>query len=312
MTGLAAAEPSVAVVVLNYAAPEESVRCAEAVLASEGVRPRLRIVDNHSPDGSGARLVERFGEERVLLRSANGGFAGGMNAGISWWREQTDAEFVLLLTQDVRVLPDTLARLVHALREHSAAGAAGPCVHYPQAYGVSCSAGGYVDRRRIRIGHREGPPALEVAPVEWLDGGCLLLRRRAVEEVGAFDEAYFMYFEENDLCHRLRARGWDVVLVSGAVAVHDTPTLPAPHYFYYMTRNSFRFWRQHHGAGFGRVAAAQLAGTIRMFAGAARAAVVPRLRPELGARWTAALRQAKGFALGTADAAAGRWGRQRY
>jgi N-acetylglucosaminyl-diphospho-decaprenol L-rhamnosyltransferase len=305
------APPTVAIVVLNYCAFEDTVACAEAALASRGILPVLLVVDSASPDGSGERLFERFGPARVVLCEDNGGYAGGMNTGLAWTRTATDASYVLLLTPDVRVEPGTVFGLVCAMDAAPQVGVAGPCIRYGEGYAVAMSAGGVVEPRRLRLGHLPAPRAAEPYPVAWLDGGCLLLRREAVDAVGGFDERYFMYFEENDLCHRLRARGWEVTLVPGVWATHRTAALPGAHYFYYMARNGFRYWREHHGRGYARVGLEHVRTTAMGVAGAIRAVLDPRRWPQAGNRWTVAGRQIAGVVSGTRDAALGRWGRRR-
>lgn len=306
-----AAGPRVAVVVLSYQSEEAVAACARAALASRGVRVELRIVDNASPDGSGERLAARF-PGRVQVLPANTGYAGGMNTGIRWWLGGVDADFGLLLTQDVTLEPDALARLVEAVRAHPRAGVAAPLMRYPEGFPIACSAGGTIDPRRLRVTHFPAPAQAHPYEADWAEGGCLLLARAAAEAVAGFDERYFMYYEENDLCQRVRAAGWSVLVVPAATARHDTARLPGAHFFYYMSRNSVVFWREHYAVGFGRVAAAHALDTLRMALGAARAVVTPRLWKVAPHRGKAAARQLVGVVLGMRDAAAGRYGRQRY
>lgn len=302
----------IAVVVLNWNAFDFTCRCVESALAQRGVGVRVRVVDNASPDGSGERLRERFGAERVALSPENTGYAGGMNAGIEWWLRETDLPFCLLLTQDVELEPDALLRMAEVMEAVPEAGAVGPRVQHGTGPLATVSAGGFVDPERSLVGHLRRGQAEEPYAADWVDGGCMLLRREAVERVGSFDERYFMYFEENDLCQRLRKAGWRVMVAPGALAVHETASLPGPHYFYYMARNRYLFFREHFAVGFLRVAAAHALDTARTAAGLVRRVVDPRLRAEAGDQWRALARQSVGSVLGTHDLVRGRLGRQRF
>lgn len=299
-------------IVLNYRAAEMSTRCARSALASAGVELEVLVVDNASPDGSGALLAETFGSDRVLLRAENSGFAGGMNAGLAWWRAHSSSPFVLILTQDVVLREDTVAELVSAMKRFPRAGVTAPVLHYREDHAGGLSAGGYVKPARAHAGHHRTVAAHEPYAVDWADGGCLLVRRQVVEALSGFDERYFMYYEENDFCERVRQAGWEVRIAPDAVARHETTPSPGPHYFYYINRNAFTFWRENYRVGFARVALKQAGSTLRMGLGAVRSLVVPRLRAERAVRFRLFAYQASGSVLGALDYSRGRLGRQRF
>lgn len=303
---------SLVAVVLHYNDLPVTLRCVEAVRAAAGSQADVRVVDNASPDGSGAPLAAALGAERVRILPENTGFAGGMKVAVDWAFDDPRVRYVLALTPDVRVEPGAVGALLEAAEADPRAGALGPCMRYTAAARARISGGGWVDPRGARLGHREALDGADPYEVDWLDGGCMLLRREAWQAVGGFDARYFMYYEETDFCHRLRRAGWRVTMVPAAGAEHDTAEHPGPHYFYYMNRNAFLFWDENYSLGYPRVAAVALVATARMVAGAVRALVDPRLWDLAAERWRVAARQSVGLALGLHDAARGRLGRQRY
>jgi N-acetylglucosaminyl-diphospho-decaprenol L-rhamnosyltransferase len=226
------ADPDLAVIVVNHNAGPYLGRCLESVHGAAGdLRTQVVIVDNASADGS----VEAVGGDdgHVLVRNPeNRGFGAAANQGIA----ASSTPFVLLLNPDARIVGGTLAALVKVGRERPDAGAVGALVRNPDG-SIQPSA-----RRVPRLGEALGHAFLgPIAPgnrwtrsytmadwdrasereVEWVAGSAMLLRREALDEVGAFDEGYFMYVEDVDLCTRLRAAGWRVLFSPELEVVHQ-------------------------------------------------------------------------------------------
>lgn len=304
------AVPRVFAAILNWNGFPLTVRCAESLLRSEGVHVSLVVVDNASPDGSGERLRELLGPERIIQTGVNRGYAGGMNAALKRWLECSDAEFGLLLTQDVVLQPDTVLRLLEAGTEHARIGIVGPVVYYHEDPDHGATAGGYLDTRRAIAGPRTTIPDT-AHDVEWLDGGCLLLRREMVEKIGGFDERYFMYFEENDFCQRVRRADWRVRVAPEAQVWHDTAPLPGAHYYYYMSRNSFLFWRENFEVNFFRVARLLVGEAARLGLRAAADLAFPKRRGQFHNSLVRFRLHGRGVAQGMHDYLRGRLGRQR-
>jgi hypothetical protein len=216
------------VVLLNFNGGELARDAAEAALGSEGVRVGLAVVDNASTDGSDAALadfVSAVPDQAVFLRAGgNIGFAAGNNLGL--W--SIPADLICLLNPDALVRPDTLKILRDHLRAHPQVGACGPQLVWPDGTPQPFSHGSdplpaYLLRRAIA--HRRGRELHEwdgdvSRPADWVAGTCLVLRAAALRTTGLLDEAIFMYFEDNDLCKRLRERGWRVDFVPSAAVWH--------------------------------------------------------------------------------------------
>ena len=190
----------------------------------------MTVVDNGSTDGSVERARRTPGVE-VVATGRNLGYGGAANLGVAG----TTEEWVLVANPDIAFEPGAIDELLAVAARWPRAGALGPRIHtsegmlYPSARELP-SLGRGVGHAALRVGVAVEPvdrvlPAREGraharGSSGWLSGACLLLRREAFEAVGGFDEAYFMYFEDTDLCERLAEAGWDVVYAPSATVVH--------------------------------------------------------------------------------------------
>ena len=221
-----------AVVVVNYNTGAYLARCMQSIhSAADGLALDVVVVDNASRDGS-ADPVEDRGDVRVIRNRENRGFARAANQGI----RETDAPFVLLLNPDAEVVGGTLRELVELARERPRAGAIGCLVRNPD--GTVQPSARRVPRMGEALVHAFLGPVLPGNPftrrytmagwdrrtereVEWVSGSAVLLRREAIDQVGPFDEGYFMYVEDVDLCTRLRRAGWKIVFSPVLQVVHQ-------------------------------------------------------------------------------------------
>jgi N-acetylglucosaminyl-diphospho-decaprenol L-rhamnosyltransferase len=222
-----------AVVVVNHNSGEFLPRCVASVYAAaEDLALEVVVVDNASRDGSAQRVAAEHPAVRIIENPVNRGFAAAVNQGI----RQTGAPFALLLNPDAEITGGTLAALLKVAGERSRAGAIGLLVRNPDG-SVQPSA------RRVpglveSMAHAFLGPVLPNNPfsraytmagwdratereVEWISGSAMLLRREAYEEVDGFDEGYFMYVEDVDLCTRLRKAGWTVLFSPEVAVVHE-------------------------------------------------------------------------------------------
>lgn len=176
------------------------------------------VVDNASADGS-ARIAREH-EARVIDAGENLGFGTACNRGA----EAADTPFVLFLNPDARLLPQTLPALLADADAHPEAAAFGPCI---------VDSDGMVELPRARTLLDDGPAMMTELPasgreVDFLSGACLLVRRGAFLAIGGFDEAIFLYLEDDDLCLRLRDEGHALRLVPEARVVHHQGTSSPP------------------------------------------------------------------------------------
>lgn len=193
-------------------------RCVQSLLEQTEPPGEILIVDNGSDDGTAA-LGEEFGAPvRILSQTRNLGFAGGVNAGL----RAAAHEEVLILNNDTCAAPNMLAALRCALHHAPDIGAAAPVSNHVKGEG-RLPIGDHGARPE---GRRELADALAGAPVvqdvETLAGLCLLMRRTTLDDVGVFDERFgHGNYEDDDLCLRLRLRGYRLVLARRAFLHHE-------------------------------------------------------------------------------------------
>lgn len=219
----------VGAVVVNYNARDHLLECVRS-LRDAGV-DEIVVADNASRDGSAEALAAADPEAVFLPTGGNLGFGTAANRGVA----ASTSPIVLVMNPDVVVEPGTPKVLADALDADPRLGAVGPRIdnldgtRYPSARRFPDLA--------VAVGHAflgfvwptnpysaaykmaDLDPA-RAARVDWISGACLALRREAFEAVGGFDEAYFMYVEDVDLCWRLWQAGWEVGYEPAGRVVH--------------------------------------------------------------------------------------------
>jgi N-acetylglucosaminyl-diphospho-decaprenol L-rhamnosyltransferase len=244
------------VVVVSYNSRDTLRDCVEPLVGLPGVG--VTIVDNASPD----RSLEAIADLPVhaIDSGRNGGFGFGCNLGMA----AGTAPFVLFLNPDARIDAEGLDGLAAVLDAEPDVAIVGPrlledgdrLVHSMRRYqraGSTWAQALFVHRLLRRAAWANEilhDPALyeAVAHPEWLSGACMLGRRAALEPIGGFDEGFFLYCEDMDLCARLRAAGHEIRYEPG-VAVHHEGGRSAPRASLYATlaRSRTRYARLHHG-----------------------------------------------------------------
>lgn len=219
---------TVDVVVVSYNSRNELRGCVEPLVGLDGVQ--VIVVDNASGDGS-LEAVADLPVERIALER-NGGFGHGCNAG---WRAGR-GQHVLFLNPDARIDGDSLERLVGTLEEKNAGAAAPRITHTDGSLD-------YSQRRFPRLRstyaralflHRLFPTApwtdelvrdpgtyAEPGSPDWVSGACILVRRSVLQELGGFDEGFFMYCEDIDLGRRIWDAGYKLCYEPSATIVHE-------------------------------------------------------------------------------------------
>lgn len=218
--------PRVLTIVLNWRTPDMTLKAAAAARrAMTGIAGEIVIVDNASGDGSFERLqAETAGWDRVrVIQSGhNGGFGAGNNAGMrAGLSDGARPDYTYILNSDAFPAPDAIAALLAHLEATPEAGLAGSHIHGPDgAPHVTCfrfpsilgeleGAARIGPLSRVLRRHAVPLPVLDqTQPVDWLAGASLMIRQDVLDEIGGFDETFFLYFEETDLCLRAARAGW--------------------------------------------------------------------------------------------------------
>jgi N-acetylglucosaminyl-diphospho-decaprenol L-rhamnosyltransferase len=234
--------PRWAAVVVNYEAGPLLLDSVRSLLAdtSAGGPPAVVVVDNASTDDSVTTLRAAVPSVAVVETGRNLGYAAAANRGIA----RTDAPVVAVCNADVRVQPGAGAALLRRLDAEPDLAAVGPAIvepdgtRYPSARRVVSAADAVGHGTLVRVW--PGNPytrryrQLDADPdqprdVDWVSGAAVWLRRAALDAVGGWDERYFMYVEDVDLCWRLRRGGWRVGFEPAATVVHVQGASTARH-----------------------------------------------------------------------------------
>lgn len=201
-----------AVVILTYGASDKVTGLLDH-LHAEAIDVPTELIVVHNPSRPGETIRSpAAGDVCPLQLERNLGYVGGMNAGIGL-ALSSDPEFVLLLTHDVRITAGVVQGLLALMQGHGDLGAIGPVLCGPD--GVHYSAG-FIRSRGVRTPLRlptDGMPR-PLWPCAALDGSAMLWRAAALAEVRGFDERFFMYFDDVDICTRATRCGWQIAVAT--------------------------------------------------------------------------------------------------
>ena len=220
------------VVIVSYNSRDELDRSLASVApAADGLSTETIVVDNASGDGSADHVRAAFADVRVIANEDNRGFSQACNQGLA----ASSGDHVLFLNPDTVCRPGSLTALVQRLRGDPGIGAIGPrllaadgtpsrsCFRFHTLWRPTLHLPvlRWISGERLALHYPpEHPSIRDGGSVDWISGACLLARRAALEQVGGFDERYFMYFDDTDLCHRLAATGWGIVYAPDVEVIH--------------------------------------------------------------------------------------------
>ncbi len=247
-----------AVVIVNYNGGDDVLACLTSVHETPG-NVEVCVVDNASTDGSPDRIAERFDGVRLVRNDHNAGFAAAANQGV----RATDHPVVVLLNPDARVTPAALGTLSRAFEVHERAGAIGALVRNPDG-SVQPSKRSFptlwqsVLHGLVGLVWTSNPGTrayvLADAPLDapctvgWVSGAAMALRREAFDAMDGFDEDFFFFVEDVDLCKRLWDAGWEVWFEPRAEVVHawgGSWTRRPLKFLWLHQWNLFRYVRKH-------------------------------------------------------------------
>ena len=240
--------PTIWSIIINWKCAEETCACLASLVPT--VDPATVIViDNGSADGSVETIRARFPAITLIAQDSNLGFAKAANIGIAQ-ALAGGADGVLLLNNDTTVAPDTLVRLAERLASSDRIGALSAKILLTEQPGRLWSVGGvYRNHTVTDLGSGElDQGQYDQAQLDFVYGCAMLLSARMLYAVGGFDERFFMYYEDVDLCLRARTAGYEVALVPDAVVWHlgsrSTSAKPGLK-LYYEGRSRQLFYAKH-------------------------------------------------------------------
>jgi GT2 family glycosyltransferase len=214
--------PALSALIISYNTCQTTLDCLRTLeTALQGVPSEIIVVDNASSDGSVEAIREGFPDVRLIANAGNTGFGAANNQAMAVAR----GEFFLMLNSDAFPEVDAIHALLDFMRTHPKAGVTGPRTHNADgSLQLSCfrlPSPGYawLENLWLSDGYRNWPHDT-VRHVDFVIGACMLVRREVYQQVGGFDERFFMYSEETDWQRRIHDAGWDIIFVPEARITH--------------------------------------------------------------------------------------------
>ena len=255
------APPKVSILVVSYNARDHVLACLASVAAHVTLPHEVVVVDNASADATVDAVRARFPAALVIANEANVGFSRANNQAT----RASAGAYVLVLNGDAEVGPGCVETLAALLDAQAGAGIVGPRTRFPDgriqvSFGPRPTPLAEWRQRKLVRGVRSGDAASLARAEEqaareqepaWVSGSCFLARRAALEAVAGFDEGFFLYQEDVDLCLRVRAAGWRIVYTPRAEVVHHlgaSMAQAASRSAIEYHRSHLRLYEKHNGA----------------------------------------------------------------
>ena len=246
--------PKVDIIILNYNGYKDTIECIRSLKKITYDNIDIIIIDNKSTDDSQNKIKKFIDKEpniRFIQSGENIGFSGGNNIGIDI-SIKNKSDYICLLNNDTIVEPGFLEPLVEAMEKDKSIGlASGKIMYYDEPNKIWC-AGGYINKLTA-CGYHYGRDQIdngkynENKKVSDLPGCLQLIRREVFENIGLYDEKYFLYMEDTDFCYRANQAGYKLMYISESKIYHkvssSTGGQNSPLHLYYMARNRILFNR---------------------------------------------------------------------
>jgi GT2 family glycosyltransferase len=234
----------ISVIIVNYKSAAKTLNCIRAVKKSDtaGLEIEIIVVDNASGDEIESEIKKNFFGVILIKSDTNVGMGAGNNLGI----KAANGEFVLVLNPDTYLDEQAIKIMIGYTRINPAVGIIGPkllypdgslqftCHRFPKIYMplLRRTFLGRFARDKVDRFLMKDYDHLKPREADWLQGSCLFIRKTMLDKIGSFDEKFFMYFEDTDLCRRAHKNGYKVVYLPQAIGIHDHTRASAADHWY--------------------------------------------------------------------------------
>lgn len=226
-------DPEISIIIVSWNVRDLLVACLRSLQQQVRVAHEVIVVDNHSSDGTLELLRRDWPSVTVIANDHNAGFSRANNQG---W-QKSRGQYVCFLNPDTEVVDDPFEALMSYLREHSEVGAVGPkLLNSDRSHQLSVRRfPQFADQAIVLLKlrwlgrivpalrrYQFDPSAESTEPVvvDQIMGACMVMPRTVLADGGSFDEGYWIWFEEVDLCRRLKTKGYDVVYLPTVKIIH--------------------------------------------------------------------------------------------
>jgi GT2 family glycosyltransferase len=226
--------PELSIILVSYNSLTDLQRCLPTVYGqSTTISVEVIIVDNHGQDGVSGWIAQAYPSILFIANPANSGYAGGNNLGLT----QATGQWVLFLNPDTELAPNFLDRLMPTARQHPTALITPKLLNPDGTINACGNEMHYTGLTTCRGLNQPSSHFETLQTVPLLSGAALLAPRAVLQIIGAFDETYFMYFEDTNLSMRAKLAGFELLCEPAAVLTHYYKLSMSPMKFYYLERN---------------------------------------------------------------------------
>lgn len=199
------------IIIVTYNSADLIGPCLDSVLEPSGIPLEIFVVDNASADGTAGAIRQRLPAVTLIESGTNRGFGAANNQVLP----QCGGRYILFLNPDTLIRPGALAAMVAFMDSHRHIGLAGPRLVYPDGTPQESVSYRY-------LGQKYAPELFKglQGDIAWVMGASMIARAGVIRQVGGFDERFFLYGEEEDLCLRIRRAGCGIGFIDAAVVVH--------------------------------------------------------------------------------------------
>jgi len=250
------------IIIVNYNTKDYIKECLYSIFSNtDDARIEVIVVDNNSHDNSVEMIKKEFSQVKLIANSDNVGFGQANNQGV----RTSEGRYLLLLNPDTKILPKSLNILYQFMETHPKVGIAAPmllnddlslqrsCRAFPGLWREFSKALGFFtympshplfgSSTASRWDHDK------IQAVDQPQGACLMIRRDVLEDKDIFDRRFYMYYEEVDLCYRIKKKNWQIYFVPDAKIIHyagKSFSKNMPRMIYHLYKSKFLFYKKHY------------------------------------------------------------------
>ncbi len=221
------------IIITHHNTPELLDLCLNSIKRTvKNIKKEIIVVDSEAKEKTEELIREKHSDIKLIPFKKNVGYSKIVNAGL----KKSRGDYILILNADIIVLEGSIAKMLKYIKGHAEVGIVGPqLLDFTGNVQVSCfsfpSLGAILARRTFWGRTKKGKKLLGKftmkdsdirmpRKVNWLQGSAMIIRKKAIEKVGPWDERFFAYFEDTDFCHRFWQKGYSVIYLPTAKMVH--------------------------------------------------------------------------------------------
>ncbi len=225
-------EPILSIIITSFNSQNLILKCIRSIKSYPPTKGEYEIIvsDNGSEDRSIELVRREFPDVLVIENKENLGYSKAVNRGI----KASHGKYILVLNADTEMFPSTLDRMIELLENNLDVGIAAPVLVNPDG-SLQPTTRETLTRTQLAFGRRSLAILLpflrkysaagritpcKITEANFVSGGAMFLRRKALEQVGLFDERFFLYMEDADMCRRMRSCGWKILIDPNAQILH--------------------------------------------------------------------------------------------